>query len=98
LDSAEEKLGGSGNKNINKFGLCSRCKELIYIEKESGKIILACQAFDWMGKPLPLDMGDKVVECSHFKQKGHPELWQLEKMAYIVESRREAGFKIDDEE
>lgn len=89
-------LDGIKRVSLGKYGLCSRCKHLkVQITRLHDECVICMANNDNRGTLRP-SRYDPVVICSDFYHKNQPDLWEMERMATIIDVnvRKPAGFEL----
>lgn len=68
------------------FGLCDTCSRCQLAKFEFREPIAFCSHFETrLGK-------DRVVECTGYYERGRMSLWDMQQVAYILETGKQIGF------
>ena len=90
----DEFFGLKYDISNNKLGLCKDCKHLQMAKTEFGNTFANCYDLD-----IKLSAEDPVVECTNYEKRGTMSIFEMERIAYIIETdKRKAGFIDGDEE
>lgn len=74
------------------FGKCVQCDNFSFAEGEFSVVFAKCNFFD-----RELTQKNKIVNCSKFKDKSLPELWEMKEMAVLIDiDHKTVGFCSED--
>ena len=77
------------------YGLCATCTNFFYTA-DAYKVIFSFCIFlaDYLGgNPIKLDSSRPVKDCTKYNKVGTLSLWDMEKMATIIDVKSSVGFK-----
>jgi hypothetical protein len=83
--------------NLSAYGRCSKCK---YFKVQFTKLhdeIAWCTAHSEVRGTRRPNKKDPIMSCSSYYERSHPELWEMERMATLIDVKvhRRAGFVSD---
>ena len=97
IDSVAESLETRNMAKNTEYGLCSKCEYFTIVKTEFTILRALCGRYE-EAHMFILKSNKPVTECSDFKDKLTMSLYDMQKIAYIIESKEnEIGFIVSKE-